>query len=110
MEQLTLEHALARGEEAMQACADKAEAQGFSTDAARAFILNWLAEYGPTVGEDIVDAAKATGHADLSPHKGQAWGSVFTTLRKSGRIHCVEICLRRKGHGTAGSRRWALVQ
>jgi hypothetical protein len=110
MNQLRIEDAIAAGEQAMQACTDKAERLGFSTDAARAFILNWLAEYGPSWGEDIVDAANASGREDLRTHKERAWGGVFCGLSRTHRIHWVEIGLRRKGNGTAGARRWSLVQ
>lgn len=93
---------------AMEACTAKAAKQGFSTDAARAFVLQQLAECGPSWGEDIVDAAEKTGRADLRAHDGRAWGSVFSILARS-RIRCIEYGVRRKGNGTAGARRWALA-
>lgn len=107
-EQLSL--AIARGDSAAQACTDKAQTLGFSTEAARAFVLHWLAEYGASFGEDIVDGAALSGRADLRAHTGKAWGSVFATLSRQSRIRCIEIGLRRKGNATAGARRWSLVQ
>lgn len=108
--QMTIDQAIAAGEAAMQRCTDKAEELGFSTDAARAFVLNWLTEYGPTWGEDITDAAHRAGRPDLVAHDDRAWGSVFSSLARRHRIRCVELGMRRKGRGTAGARRWALVQ
>jgi hypothetical protein len=110
MTQFTIDDAIAAGEAGVQRCADKAESLGFSTDAARVFVLAWLAEYGPSWGEDIVDAAKATIRTDLSAHSEKAWGAVFSVLSRTHRIRCIEYGLRRKGHGTAGARRWSLVQ
>jgi hypothetical protein len=108
--QFTIDDAIAQGEAAMVACTTKAEELGFSTDAARTFVLGWLQEYGPSWGEDITDAAAAVGRADLRAHDDRAWGSVFSTLARQHRIRCVELGMRRKGNGTAGARRWALVQ
>jgi hypothetical protein len=108
--QMTIDQAIAAGEQAMQACTDKAETLGFSTDAAKTFVLGWLAEYGPSWGESMVDAAKATGRADLIPHEDRAFGAVFSSLSRQHRIRCVEYGLRVKGNGTAGARRWSLVQ
>lgn len=107
---IDFEAARSEGDTAAQACTDKAETLGFSTDAARAFVLQWLTEYGASWGEEIVTAARSTGRTDLTAHKDQAWGSVFSSLRGRHRIRCVEIGMRAKGHGTAGARRWALVQ
>jgi hypothetical protein len=110
MNQATIFDAIAAGEQGMQRCTEKAESLGFSTDAARAFVLNWLAEYGPSWSEAIVDGAKATARADLTPHEDRAYGSVFSSLSRQHRIRCVEYGLRVKGNGTAGARRWSLVQ
>lgn len=110
MSQLTIEDAIAAGQESMQECVEHAEELGFSTDAAKAFVLNWLAEYGPSWGEDIVDAAEKTHRLDLRVHDARAWGSVFSGLARQHKIRTVEIGLRRKGKGTAGARRWSLVQ
>jgi hypothetical protein len=109
-EQLTLEDAIAQGQEAMLACADRAEALGFSTEAARAFVLRWLAEYGPTPGEVLVEAAEKTGRADLIAHDARAWGGVFCGL-SGKRIQCLRSDLpRKRGHGTSGGKLWALLQ
>lgn len=110
MIQVTIDEAIAQGEAAMQACTEKAQSLGFSTDAARAFVLNWLAEYGPTWSEEIVDAAEKAGRSDLVGHDTRCWGSVFSSLARQGRIRCIEIGMRRKGKGTAGARRWSLTQ
>jgi hypothetical protein len=109
-EQLTLEDAIAQGQQAGQLCADKAEELGFSTDAARTFVLGFLTDYGPSWGEDITDAARKTGRSDLHAHDDRAWGPVFGSLAHRNRIRCVEFGLRRKGNGTAGARKWSLVQ
>lgn len=109
MSQFTIDDAIAAGQVAAQYCADKAESLGFSTDAARWFVVLWLAENGPSWGEDIVDGAVASGRADLLAHDGRAWGPVFSSLARN-RIRCVEFGLRRKGNGTAGARKWSLVQ
>jgi len=108
--QLSIDDAIAQGERAAQACADKAESLGFSTDAARTFVLQWLREYGPSWGEAIVTAAERVGRSDLQAHDARAWGSVFSSLARRGRIRCIEIGMRVKGNGTAGARKWSVVQ
>jgi hypothetical protein len=111
MSQLTIEDAIAAGQEAAQACNDKAESLGFSTDAARAFVLAWLAEYGPTPGEAIVEAAENTHRADLRGHDQRCWGAVFGKLSRDHRIRCLRSDLpRKRGHGTSGGKLWGLVQ
>lgn len=108
--QLSIEEAMAAGESAMAACTDKAQSHGFSTDAARSFVLHWLGEYGASWGETIVTAAEKTGREDLRGHDARCWGSVFSTLSRQHRIRCIELGMRTKGHGTAGARKWAAVQ
>lgn len=111
MTQLAIDFARAAGEAAAQACTDKAESLGFNTEAARAFVLNYLQSYGPSWGEDIVEAAGASGRAELRAHDGRAWGSVFATLAARNRIRCLRADgIRRHGRGTSGARQWALVQ
>lgn len=111
MSQATIFDAIAAGETAAQACADKAETLGFSTDAARSFVIRWLAEYGPTPGEELVEAARNTRRPDLIPHDGRAFGAVFLTLQRQHRIRCLRSDLPRKhGHGSSGGKLWALVQ
>jgi hypothetical protein len=108
--QMTIDQAIAAGEQAMQACTDKAQSLGFSTDAAKTFVLGWLAEYGPTPGEDLVDAAERTGRPDLIAHDARAWGGVFASL-SGRRIHCLRSDLpRKRGHGTSGGKLWAILQ
>jgi hypothetical protein len=109
-QQLDIYDAIAAGESAMTACTDKAVTLGFSTEAARAFVLKWLGEYGSSWGESIVSAAQASGRADLVAHDTRCWGSVFSTLSRTHRIRCIELGMRAKGHGTAGARKWAAVQ
>lgn len=110
MNQSTIFDAIAAGEQGMKACTTKAETLGFSTDSARTFVLNWLVEYGASWGEDIVDAARNAGRSDLVAHDARAWGSVFASLARQHRIRCIELGMRRKGNGTAGARKWTLVQ
>jgi hypothetical protein len=100
--------ARAVGEEAAQACADKAErVADFDTEGAGRFILGWLARYGQMSGEQLVNAAQEHGHR---PHDARAFGSVFSTLSRKNLIRCVGYCEREKGHGTAGGRLWGLVR
>lgn len=106
----SMEQAKEQGATAMQACTDKAKSLGFSTDAARAFVLHWLAEYGPTSGEDLVEAAQRTTRSDLQAHDMRAWGGVFAAL-SGKRIHCLRSDLpRKRGHGTSGGKLWAVLQ
>ncbi len=110
-DQLTIDQAIEQGATAAQSCTDKAESLGFSTDAARAFVLNYLQSYGPSWGEDIVDAAGKASRPELIAHDGRAWGSVFSTLARRHRIHCLRADgIRRHGRGTSGARQWGLVQ
>jgi hypothetical protein len=110
MQQVDLIDAIAAGEQAMQACTDKAESLGFSTDAAKTFILNWLSEHGQTPGEDLVEAARRTGRPELIPRDMRAWGRVFALL-SGKRIHCLRSDLpRKRGHGTSGGKLWAILQ
>jgi hypothetical protein len=57
--------------------------------------------------EDLVDAARAQG---LTPKDDRAFGPVFQSMARRGVIRFVGHCLRKKGHGTAGGRVWALCQ
>jgi hypothetical protein len=110
-EQMTIEQAMAQGRVQAQACADRAErVTTFDIEHAKVFVLGYLASHGPSWGEDIVDAAKATGRHDLTPHDGRAWGVVFKVLVAKNQIRCTRSDgVRRHGHGTAGARQWALV-
>lgn len=75
---------------------------------ARAFVLEYLRQYGATSGEVITDMAIAAG---LAPHDARAFGPVFACLAHKNRrqIVCVGLVPRQKGHGTAGGRVWALA-
>lgn len=97
-----------RGEEAAQACVDKAErVADFDRDGCRRFALGWLARHGRASGEAITDACKAHGYR---PHDDRAFGAVFGVLSLRNLIRCVGMCERTKGHGTAGGRIWEIVR
>jgi hypothetical protein len=81
------------------------ECPGFA-EAARAFVLAYLAEHGPASGEVVTNAAKAAG---LVPHDDRAFGPVLLALSRAGRIRRVGTTLRTKGHGTAGGNVWEVV-
>lgn len=91
--------------EAIDACAHKAErVTNFSVEAAAEWIYKTLKFSGKQVkGEVLVTAAKNAGHV---PHDDRAFGSVFSSLSRQGRIKTVGFCLRKRGHGTAGGRIW----
>jgi hypothetical protein len=109
--QLTLDDAIAAGEQGMQSCTDKAEELGFDTKAAREFVLHYLQMHGSTAGEDLVDAAERTGRPDLRGHDQRCWGGVFSSLVRAHRIHCLRSDLpRKRGHGTSGGKLWAILQ
>lgn len=111
MEQLTIEHAIATGHAAMARVTENAERLGFNTDAAREFVVAYLVAHGASWGEDIVDAAKASGLQVLIAHDGRAWGSVFASLARRNVIRCLRADgIRRHGNGTTGARQWGLVQ
>lgn len=100
-----------RGEVAGEACVTKAQrVTQFDTEAARAFVLEYLAVHGASWGEDIVDAAIATGQPALISHDGRAWGPVFAWLSGKSLIRCLRADgIRRHGNGCSGARQWALV-
>ena len=101
----------AAGEAAAQACIEKAvRITDFDAEHARVFVLGYLATHGPSWGEDIVDAARASGRADLAPHDLRCWGQVFATLVRRSRIKCLRSDgIRRHGNACSGARQWALV-
>lgn len=88
------------------ACLAKAERAGFDAGAARAAVLELLADGRPRSGEEIVDHCQRLG---LVPHDARAFGPVFGTLARHGRIEAVGFTTRRKGHGTAGARVWQIT-
>lgn len=85
------------------ACLAKAARAGFDAGAARAAVLELLADGRPRSGEEIVDHCQRLG---LVPHDARAFGTVFGVLKRHGRIEAVGFTTRRKGHGTAGARVW----
>jgi len=103
----TVTHARAAGEKAGRLAADKADRMeaGFSERAA-AFVLGYLAQHGISSGELVTDAAKLAG---IRPPDDRAFGPVYATLARRGRIVAAGFCLRRKGNGTAGGRLWRLA-
>jgi len=101
-----MEEARSRGAAAEKACAAKAQrVTGIDLDGARMRVLTML-ESGPSSGEDLVDALKGCG---FRGHDDRCFGAVFSLLCKRGKIKCVGFIRRRRGHGTAGGRIWALV-
>lgn len=102
----TVAQARAAGAVAGERAADKAERadDGFR-ERAQAFVLGYLAQHGPSSGEDITDAAVMAG---IKPAELRAFGPVYAALARRGLIVCVGYCARRRGHGTAGGRRWSL--
>lgn len=99
--------ARAAGARAGKLAADKAERldDGFRERAA-AFVLGYLAQHGISSGELVTDAAKLAG---IRPPDDRAFGPVYATLARKGRIVAAGFCARRKGHGTAGGRLWRLA-
>lgn len=103
----TVAQARAAGDMAGQRAADKAERleAGFRERAA-AFVLGYLAQHGISSGELVTDAAKLAG---IKPPDDRAFGPVYASLSRKGRIVSAGFCARRKGHGTAGGRLWRLA-
>jgi hypothetical protein len=85
------------------ACLAKAARKGFDAGAARAAVLELLADGRARSGEEIVDHCQRLG---LVPHDARAFGPVFGVLKRHGRIEAVGFTTRRKGHGTSGGRLW----
>lgn len=102
---MTLGHDLA------QACLERAERGGFSSDAAAQVVIDALAEAQQrgqrgVSSEDLVDRCKELG---LVPHDDRCFGGVFLSLARKGEIRRVGYAARRKGHGTGGASLWALA-
>ena len=70
-------------------------------------MLAHLCEHGACPGEDITDAAIAAG---IVPDELRAFGAVFMSLSRSGKIIKAGTCQRRKGHGSAGGHVWAIKE
>jgi hypothetical protein len=79
---------------------------GFTLQA-RAFVLAYLSEHGPSPGEDITEAGINSG---IRCKDGRAWGSIYG--RMSGvQIECLRSDLpRRNGHGSSGGKLWGLIR
>jgi hypothetical protein len=110
MQQLTLEDAIAAGEQGMQQAAKGAERRdpGFAPRAEALFRAHLVA--CPDLAdwnENMVDAARAGG---VAPEDDRAFGIVFKSMAARGVIECIEYGPRRKGRGTAGARKWRLCQ
>lgn len=73
-------------------------------DDARAFVLRYLREHGPTSGERLTMECRKAG---IVPHDDRAFGPVYYSLAKRGVIAKVGECRRERGHGTAGGNIWA---
>lgn len=98
----------AAGEQAAQACTDKAEiVNGFDTHGARRRVLELLAQLGPMSGEHLVERLKKEG---FRGHDDRCFGTVFGGLSKQSKIRVVSYCPRKRGHGTAGGRVWSLTR
>lgn len=102
-----LNFARSQGTAAAKACVEKAEAvAGFDVAGARTQLLALLLARGPTSGEDLVDLLKRSG---FRGHDDRCFGQVFGVLARWRKIRCVGYCPRRRGHGTAGGRIWAVT-
>lgn len=103
LDRVPLRDAKAQGEEAAQACLQKAESgAGFDADGAGKFIVGWLRRYGPTSGEILVRAAKEHG---FRGHDDRCYGPVFKRLLATGSVKVLRSDLpRERGHGTSGGR------
>lgn len=110
MQQMSIEDAIAAGDAGMRrsaAAADRRDPE-FKDKAQAAFLqLLRRSPAGQASGEDMVDAARDAGAV---PPDDRAFGAVFKALSSRGAIRCVGFTVRKKGHGTAGGRIWALCQ
>ena len=96
--------AAAAGHAAAAACTAKAErTTEFSSEVARAAVLELLADGVARSGEQLVDHCVGLG---LVPHDARAFGAVIGTLKRRGLIEAVGFVPRAKGHGTSGGRLW----
>lgn len=87
------------------AAVEKKNGDGFGL-AAAALIVSLLEENGRMSGEDLVSTCRDFGIVPATDDR--AFGPVFATLSRAGRIEQVGHTDRAKGHGTAGGRVWAL--
>ncbi len=103
---LDFTNARADGAQAAERCADKAEKLDPEfREKARKAILDHLTVVGSCSGEVLTDVAMAKG---ARPHDARAFGPVFASLAREGKIRTVNFCMRTKGHGTAGGRVWGI--
>lgn len=72
------------------------------------FVLGHLVEFGPTSGEDVVDAMQAAG---LNPAHGdgRAYGPAIQGMSSRGMIEAYGDGSRRKGNGTRGATIWRIT-
>ena len=75
-------------------------------EAARSFVLAYLARHGPTAGEILTLRCRDAG---IRPHDDRAFGPVYFSLARERRIERVGAIRRERGHGTAGGSVWALA-
>lgn len=72
------------------------------------FVLGHLVEFGPSSGEDVVDAMVASGvrpeHGD-----GRAYGPAIQGMSHRGLIEPYGDATRRKGNGTRGATIWRVT-
>lgn len=76
-------------------------------ESARTFVLRYLAEHGPTSGEDLTIACK---RAEIVPSDDRWFGAVYQPLAKAGQIVKVGEVKRKRGHGTSGGTVWGLAR
>jgi len=79
----------------------------FASKVAR-FVLGHLVEFGPTSGEDFVDAMQQSG---LTPTHGdgRAYGPAIQGMSHRGLIEAYGDGSRRKGNGTRGATIWRVT-
>jgi hypothetical protein len=73
---------------------------------ASAHILADLAQRGPTSCEILTDRCKLDG---IKPHDDRAFGPVYMSLMRQGKIEKCGTVIRTKGHGTSGGNVWKLT-
>lgn len=105
MTQTTLEQALAERDAVIDAVVETS-GEVFQ-HRAKAYIIEYLRQHGPTPGETITDECIKAG---IEPRDHRHFGPVYLSLSKCGIIHKVGTCLRRKGHATSGGNIWGLAE
>jgi hypothetical protein len=74
---------------------------------AERFTLEYLAGCESASSETITDAARKSG---IIPHDDRAFGPVYFSLSRAGKIVKAGVCARKKGHGTSGGTLWRLAR